>query len=190
MSRGNVFYRDVLGLERIPRPDFGFYGGRFIAGSMLFTRRPVARLVARMRAAPDESHIAFCVDEGLETMLARLCNARVRTCGGWRTPPAAKRQFFVVTSGATSSSSAPNRNLLARSTGARVRLRIAVSAGSIGWCERSAVATRRGHQVDIVEPESFGGGSALIALHASIRTLEQGEQGHGGACLAWARRSI
>jgi catechol 2,3-dioxygenase-like lactoylglutathione lyase family enzyme len=90
------FYEEVVGLERIQRPDFDFPGAWFLAGTTpvhLTTGGTLRGPEAPLR--PNEAHLAFCVDEGLETLLTRL-----RTFGApvyeLENSPAAERQVFVL----------------------------------------------------------------------------------------------
>ena len=89
------FYCGLLGLEQIERPDFGFPGAWLRAGNTpvhLTTGGAIPGPAARLR--PNEGHLAFCVDHGLEHLLDRL-----RTAGApvWELAdsPAAERQVFV-----------------------------------------------------------------------------------------------
>ncbi|WP_420638656.1 VOC family protein [Candidatus Poriferisocius sp.] len=88
-----TFYGDVLGLSRIPRPDFGFPGAWFNAGGFpvhLTTGGTLRGADAPLRA--NESHLAFRVDD-IEAMMERLAAHGVTT---WELPdsPAALRQVF------------------------------------------------------------------------------------------------
>ena len=87
------FYGDLLGLEPLPRPDFGFPGAWFDAGGTPvhlttggFTRSDNPEL------RPNDGHLAFLVDD-LEEMTAELTEADV---DWWEFPnsPAADRQIF------------------------------------------------------------------------------------------------
>ncbi len=87
------FYGDLLGLEPLPRPDFGFPGAWFDAGGTPvhlttggFTRSDNPEL------RPNDGHLAFLVDD-LEEMITELTEAGV---GWWEFPnsPAADRQIF------------------------------------------------------------------------------------------------
>jgi len=87
------FYGDLLGLEPLPRPDFGFPGAWFNAGGTPvhlttggFTRSGDAEL------RPNDGHLAFLVDD-LEEMITELTEADVTW---WEFPnsPAADRQIF------------------------------------------------------------------------------------------------
>lgn len=96
LDEGIRFYGEVVGLERIERPDFGFPGAWFLAGSTplhLTTGGTLRGTEAPLR--PNEGHIAFCVDKGLETLLTR-----VRDSGApvyeLENSPAAERQVFVL----------------------------------------------------------------------------------------------
>lgn len=89
------FYGDLLGLERVERPDFGFPGAWFRAGDTpihLTTGGAMPGPGAALR--PNESHLAFCVEHGLEQLIARLEQAGVRV---WELEqsPAADRQVFL-----------------------------------------------------------------------------------------------
>lgn len=96
IDEGIHFYEDVVGLERIERPDFGFPGAWFRAGTTpvhLTTGGTTRGADAALR--PNEGHLAFCVDEGLEALLDR-----VRGAGGsvfeLEDSPAAARQLFTL----------------------------------------------------------------------------------------------
>ena len=87
------FYGDLLGLEPLPRPDFGFPGAWFDAGGTPvhlttggFTRSDNPEL------RPNDGHLAFLVDD-LEEMTEELTEADVEW---WELPnsPAADRQIF------------------------------------------------------------------------------------------------
>ena len=57
------FYGEVVGLHQIERPDFGFPGAWFRAGSTpvhLTTGGTIRGADARLR--PNEGHLAFCVE--------------------------------------------------------------------------------------------------------------------------------
>lgn len=89
------FYRDILGLEPIERPDFGFPGAWFRAGGTpvhLTTGGAVPGSDARLR--PNEGHVALCVTEGIQELVDFLNANGVKT---WElmNSPAAERQIFL-----------------------------------------------------------------------------------------------
>jgi catechol 2,3-dioxygenase-like lactoylglutathione lyase family enzyme len=69
------FYTDVLGLEVLPRPDFGFPGMWLRAGD-----QEIHLIRVEDHAAPEGQHFAFRVDD-LEDALAQLAEHGVRTRG-------------------------------------------------------------------------------------------------------------
>lgn len=96
IDEGIRFYQEVVGLERIERPDFGFPGAWFRAGATsvhLTTGGTLRGPDAKLR--PNEGHVAFCVDVGLDALLARIhaCGLLVYELGN---PPAADRQLFTL----------------------------------------------------------------------------------------------
>lgn len=91
-----VFYGDVLGLEPIERPDFGFPGAWFRAGATpvhLTTGGTLRGAGARLHAG--EAHLAFRVDGDLDGLLAEL-DAHGVTRWELLDSPAAERQIFVL----------------------------------------------------------------------------------------------
>ncbi len=88
-----VFYREILGLTQIPRPDFGFPGAWFDAGGI-----PVHLTTdGSMRGAdspirPNEGHLAFKVDD-IEAMMKHL-DAHGVAVWELQDSPAALRQVF------------------------------------------------------------------------------------------------
>jgi len=93
VDRAVVFYRDVLGLVPIPRPDFGFPGAWFDAGGIPvhLTTDAVLR-GGDSPVRPNEAHLAFRVDDA-DAMLEHLERNGVSV---WELPnsPAARRQIF------------------------------------------------------------------------------------------------
>lgn len=88
-----VFYRDVLGLAPIPRPDFGFPGAWFEVGSIAVHLTTDAVLRGEdSPVRPNEAHLAFRVDD-VDAMLEHLESHDVSV---WELPnsPAARRQIF------------------------------------------------------------------------------------------------
>jgi len=96
INEGIRFYTDVVGLKQISRPDFGFPGAWFTAGSIpvhLTTGGLLRGLTAPLRA--NESHLAFCVVEGLEDLLLRFEIAGCQIYE-FENSPAAERQIFIL----------------------------------------------------------------------------------------------
>ena len=88
-----AFYGEVLGLEPLPRPDFGFPGAWFDAGGTpvhLTTNGTLRGSESPVR--PNEAHVAFRVDD-VDAMLSHLASHDVEV---WELPnsPAALRQIF------------------------------------------------------------------------------------------------
>ena len=95
IDEGIRFYGEILGLEPLPRPDFGFPGAWFHAGGTpvhLTTDGALKGPDAPLR--PNESHLAFQVDDA-DAMVAHLEAHDVRV---WEMPnsPAAERQIFAL----------------------------------------------------------------------------------------------
>lgn len=90
------FYGQVLGLQQIERPDFGFPGAWFVAGSV-----PVHLTTGGLLRGPNaplnphEAHLAFRVEENLQHLVEK-----VRTAGApvyeSEDPPVAQRQVFIL----------------------------------------------------------------------------------------------
>lgn len=96
IDEGVRFYGDVLGLERIQRPDFGFPGAWFRTGGVplhLTTGGTVRGVDAPLR--PNDPHFALSVDGDLDGLLEHL-----RRNGAplyeLENSPAAQRQTFVM----------------------------------------------------------------------------------------------
>jgi len=96
LDRSVDFYVNTLGVDQIPRPDFGFPGAWLsIAGQQLHlttggtTRGPEAPLRA------NDPHFAIRFSGDLDEFLARLAEKGVRV---YELPnsPAAERQTFVL----------------------------------------------------------------------------------------------
>lgn len=89
------FYRDLLGLKQVPRPDFGFAGAWFMAGGVPvhlttggFTQGPGRPL------RPNDSHLAFRVASGLDDLIDEL-RSRAVPVFELENSPAAERQIFL-----------------------------------------------------------------------------------------------
>ena len=96
IEEGIRFYTDVVGLKRILRPDFGFPGAWFTAGSIpihLTTGGLLRGSTAPLRA--NESHLAFCVLEGLDELLDRFDQEGCRIYE-FENSPSAERQIFIT----------------------------------------------------------------------------------------------
>jgi catechol 2,3-dioxygenase-like lactoylglutathione lyase family enzyme len=90
---GIEFYGEILGLEALPRPDFGFPGAWFAAGDVAIHLTTGGALRgAESPLNPGEAHLAFqCSDS--DAMLEQLGAHGVKT---WELPnsPSARRQIF------------------------------------------------------------------------------------------------
>lgn len=90
---GIDFYGGILGLEALPRPDFGFPGAWFAAGDVAIHLTTGGALRgAESPLHPGEAHLAFqCSDS--DALLEQLGAHGVKT---WELPnsPAARRQIF------------------------------------------------------------------------------------------------
>ncbi len=87
------FYRDVLGLAPIHRPDFGFPGAWFDAGGVAVHLTTDGALRGKdSPVRPNEGHLAFQADDA-DAMLEHLATHGVSV---WELPnsPAARRQIF------------------------------------------------------------------------------------------------
>jgi glyoxylase I family protein len=72
LERSKRFYEDVLGLEPLPRPDFGIAGAWYHAGNVqvhLIARPESAEAVERPRSfSPLANHTAFGIDDYAKTL--------------------------------------------------------------------------------------------------------------------------
>lgn len=96
IDEGIRFYTDVIGLEQTTRPDFGFPGAWFLAGSIpvhLTTGGSLRGSDAPLRA--NEGHLAFCVEGGLEELISRIEKTGSRIYE-FENSPSAERQVFVL----------------------------------------------------------------------------------------------
>ena len=87
------FYGDLLGLESLPRPDFGFPGAWFKAGEMPVHLTTGGAMPGNdVALKPNNGHLAFQCDD-LDEMVERLTENEV---DWWELPdsPAAVRQVF------------------------------------------------------------------------------------------------
>jgi glyoxylase I family protein len=89
-SRALTFYRDVLGLAVLPRPDFSFGGAWLDAGS----GRQVHLIEAAVPADLGQ-HVAFRVSD-LDAVIARLRAAGVTVADAKPVGDTAIRQTFVT----------------------------------------------------------------------------------------------
>jgi len=90
-----AFYADLIGFERIERPDFGFPGAWFRVGSLavhLTTGGDMRGPGASLR--PNDPHFAVAVTGDLDRFLDRLRQAGVEVFELMNSP-AALRQTFV-----------------------------------------------------------------------------------------------
>jgi len=88
LDEASTFYRDVLGLEEIERPDLGFPGLWLRAGA-----QQIHLMQAEDAAAPASQHFAFHVDD-LDTAVAELQSRGVRVSAP-RSIPGGGRQSFL-----------------------------------------------------------------------------------------------
>ncbi len=88
------FYRDLLGLQQIPRPDLGFTGAWLKIGQtevhLLCAERSAELGTAPTAISPLANHLAFAVDD-LEVVVAKVSGAGHQVRGGI----AGLRQAFV-----------------------------------------------------------------------------------------------
>ncbi len=72
LERSKRFYEDVLGLEPLPRPDFGIAGAWYLAGNVqlhLIARPDGAGSASAAPAfSPIANHTAFAIDDYPETL--------------------------------------------------------------------------------------------------------------------------
>jgi catechol 2,3-dioxygenase-like lactoylglutathione lyase family enzyme len=82
------FYEEVLGLERIERPDFGFPGVWLSAGDV-----QVHLIEVDGHTAPEGQHFAFRVDD-VDAVQARLVELGVDASTPYGLPGAGRQSFF------------------------------------------------------------------------------------------------
>jgi catechol 2,3-dioxygenase-like lactoylglutathione lyase family enzyme len=87
------FYTEVLGLESLPRPDFGFKGHWFRAGAQEIHLIEVADF-----KAPEGQHFAFAVDD-IDAVCAALGAKGVKVSKPMAIPGAGTQCFFRDPSG-------------------------------------------------------------------------------------------
>jgi catechol 2,3-dioxygenase-like lactoylglutathione lyase family enzyme len=87
------FYREVLGLEQIPRPEFGFPGFWLRSGGQEIHLIQVAD-----HHAPDGQHFAFRVDD-IERVVADIRRHGVEVSDPFRIPGAGRQSFLKDPSG-------------------------------------------------------------------------------------------
>ena len=87
------FYGEVLGLEPLPRPDFGFKGHWFRAGGQEIHLIEVAD-----HHAPEGQHFAFSVDD-IDAVCEALGAKGVKVSAPMAIPGAGKQAFFRDPSG-------------------------------------------------------------------------------------------
>lgn len=83
------FYTDVLGLETLPRPDFGF------PGTWLRSEGQEIHLIqVEKHAAPEGQHFAFRIDD-MDQSVAELKAHGVKVNGPFDIPGSTARQAFL-----------------------------------------------------------------------------------------------
>jgi glyoxylase I family protein len=82
------FYGEVLGLEKLPRPDFGFPGLWYEAGGQQIHLMKVER-----HLAPEGQHFAFRVED-LDAALEHLRGRGVETGRTFDVPGAGRQSFL------------------------------------------------------------------------------------------------
>jgi catechol 2,3-dioxygenase-like lactoylglutathione lyase family enzyme len=87
------FYREVLGLEPIPRPDFGFPGFWLRSGSQEIHLIQVAD-----HHAPEGQHFAFRVDD-IDGVVAAIRRHGVEVSDPFPVPGAGRQSFLKDPSG-------------------------------------------------------------------------------------------
>ncbi len=89
LDEATRFYTEVLGLEVLPRPDFGFPG--------LWLRseaQEIHLIQVENHVAPEGQHFAFRVDD-LDASIAELQERGVKVAGPFEIPGLAARQAFL-----------------------------------------------------------------------------------------------
>ncbi len=82
------FYTDVLGLEKIPRPEFGFPGLWFKAGA-----QEIHLIQVEAHQAPKGQHFAFRVDD-IDGAIEALRGRGVRVSNAMEIPGVGRQAFF------------------------------------------------------------------------------------------------
>jgi glyoxylase I family protein len=97
LERAKAFYRDVLGLEEIPRPDFGFPGAWYALGGGLSLHLSVKdemplRPVDRGRFDTRDPHFALAVEDA-DDAYARLRAGNLAFYDFAETPTGLRQRF-------------------------------------------------------------------------------------------------
>lgn len=93
LDEATRFYRDVLGLEQIPRPDFGFPGAWLRSGG-----QEIHLMQVEKHQAPEGQHFAFRVDD-LDAAVRELEKRGVRLSGPFEIAGVGRQAFLRDPSG-------------------------------------------------------------------------------------------
>lgn len=93
LEEAGRFYRDLLGLEQIPRPDFGFPGMWFRCGP-----QEIHLLEVADHCAPEGQHFAFRVSD-LDVLVAVLRQRGLEVSDPLQIPGAGRQSFLYDPSG-------------------------------------------------------------------------------------------
>ncbi len=88
VEKAGPFYLEVLGMERLPRPDFGFPGLWLQCGG-----QQIHLIQVENHVAPDGQHFALCVDD-IDAARRDLCAKGVVVSDVIDSPGAGRQAFF------------------------------------------------------------------------------------------------
>ena len=85
----SAFYTEVLGLEQLPRPDFGFPGAWLCSEG-----QQIHLMQVEKHEAPEGQHFAFRIDD-MDESIAELQGRGVKIKGPFDIPGSKARQAFL-----------------------------------------------------------------------------------------------
>ena len=88
LEKAERFYTEVLGLESLPRPDFGFPGLWLAAGA-----QQIHLMQVEQHTAPEGQHFALHAED-IESAAAELEREGIEVRGPFQIPGAGRQCFF------------------------------------------------------------------------------------------------
>ncbi len=93
IDKAEWFYGELLGLDQIPRPDFGFPGAWFQAGTIPLHLTTGGDMPGGEQLRPQNGHLAFLTDN-FDEMLQQLAEAEIDWYELPNSPSALRQVFF------------------------------------------------------------------------------------------------